>query len=85
MLLGVFERAIVTTLVIWAPNKTAGFIAGWMAVKIVGNYEILKMDPKNVSNRVLFFIGLLGSVVSLALAIAAGICANPASLRGLAN
>lgn len=78
VLVGIFERAIVTTLVIWTPNLTAGFIAGWMALKVAGGWGLLR-EP-TTRNRSTFFIGLLGNIVSLGWAIAVGVYVAPNSI-----
>ncbi len=78
IIVGIFERAIVTTLVIWTPKLTTAFIGGWMALKVAGGWGLLK-EP-TTRNRATFFIGLLGNVVSLGWAIAVGVYVAPNSV-----
>src|SRR5436309_2591082 len=42
MVVGIFERAIVTTLIIWTPKIIAPFIGGWIALKVAGGWGLLK-------------------------------------------
>ena len=77
-LTGVVERAIITTLVLWAPKVLVLFIGGWMALKLAGGWGLLK-DP-TPQNRYTYSIGLLGSVLSISWAIAVGTYFAPAAL-----
>lgn len=81
MLVGIFERAIVTSLMLWAPKLTAPFLGGWMALKVAGGWGLLK-EP-TTRNRATFFIGLLGNVVSFAWAIGVVAYFSPQSIQAL--
>ena len=78
VLVGIIERTIVTTLIIWTPKLIPAFIGGWMALKVAGGWGLLR-NP-TTRNRATFFIGLLGNVVSLGWAIAVGVYVSPGSL-----
>lgn len=78
MIVGMVERGIATTLMIWTPNLLVGFIAGWMALKVAGGWGLLKEPTKR--NRSTNAIGLLGSVISLGWAIGIGLYFAPESL-----
>lgn len=73
---GAAERAVATTLVIWGPSQLGGFIGGWMALKIAANWN-RRIEVNNNNNHLL---ALVGSVVSLSVAIAAGIAINRSAL-----
>lgn len=81
VLTGGFERAIITTLVIWLPTTTITFIGGWMALKLAGGWG--KLQEPDVRNRATYFAGLLGSVVSIGFAIWFGYCANPGAIGAI--
>jgi hypothetical protein len=83
MAIGIFERAIATTLIIWTPKIIAPFIGGWIALKVAGGWGLLK-EP-TTRNRATFFIGLLGSIVSLGWAIAWGLYVMPGAVKLLNN
>ena len=83
MLVGVFERAIVTTLTIWAPNVLVGFIGGWIALKVAGGWGLLK-EP-TTRNRAVYFIGLLGNAVSIGWAIGCALYFYPAALAAFSS
>jgi hypothetical protein len=57
--LGIAERSIVTTMVIWTAKLVVGFIASWMALKVAGCWGLLK-DP-TTRNRSTNGIALLVS------------------------
>ena|SRR5258706_15431790 len=83
VLIGIAERMIVTTLVIWSPKLLAGFIAGWMALKVAGGWGLLR--ESTARNRSTRAIALLGSVVSLAWAIGIGLYFAPESLAAFSS
>ncbi len=83
MLIGIAERAITTTLIIWTPKLLVGFIAGWMALKVAGGWGLLK-EP-TARNRSTNAIALLGSVISLGWAIGVGVYFAPTALATLAS
>ena len=74
MLLGVTERAMVTTLVIWLPSAAGAFMGAWIAVKAAGGWGRLQGD--SLRNRVLYLTGLLGSGASMLWAVAWAIWAS---------
>ena len=78
MLMGIVERAIVVTLILWAPKVVTGFIGGWMLLKIAGGWGLLK-DP-TTRNRSTNFIGLMGNVISFGWAIGVAVHMHPVSL-----
>jgi hypothetical protein len=83
MLMGITERAIITTLVIWTPKLLVGFIAGWMALKVAGGWGLLKEPtPRNRSTN---GIALLGSVISLGWAIGVSVYFAPTALTALSS
>src|ERR1043166_902396 len=63
LLIGILERAVITTLVGWAISGAAAFIVGWMALKTVGDWEGMKSGTPD--GRARFFVGLLGSLMSV--------------------
>ncbi len=73
---GVTERAIATTLFIWAPTQLAFFIGGWVAAKLAAGWGKRTDDDAAVGH----FRALVGNAVSFAIALAAGVLAHPASL-----
>ena len=75
---GITERAIATTLVIGAPSLLAPFIGGWTAAKIAAGWgRIVSSEPVIRSSHL---VALVGTAISFAIAIAAGLWAHPASL-----
>ena len=74
-LIGVFERAIITTLVGWEVPGTAGFIGAWVAVKSAGGWSSWSKGTNY--GRAIFFAGLLGSAMSLLFAIVGGLIIAP--------
>lgn len=85
---GFLERGIVTTLVIWAPSLTGPFVGGWMALKFAANWDKREVGGEFEAQQDVArsrLIGLVGSVVSLGVAIGAGVAAHPHSLLVWAN
>ena len=68
---GVFERAIITTLVGWDVSGSAAFIGAWVAVKSAGGWA--SWSKGTTYGRATFFVGLLGSAVSILFAVAGGL------------
>jgi hypothetical protein len=66
---GVFERTLAMTFVLWLPAALGGFMAAWIAVKAAGGWANLAKDG-STEGRAIYFIGLLGSVFSFSWAIA---------------
>jgi hypothetical protein len=75
--LGGTERVIATTLVIWAPSYVAPFIGAWVALKIAASWQRM---PSTSENRQGTHIALIGSALSFAVAIGAGLLVHPAAL-----
>lgn len=73
---GGIERAVVTTLFVYAPSLLAGFIGGWMALKFAASWENDGSD--HLKDRRLVFI--VGSAISLGVAVWMGYLAAPESL-----
>jgi len=73
---GCTERAIATTLVILAPPLLPGFIGGWVALKFAANWQRKVGDDVGPPS----LIALVGSAISFAAAIAAGLL-SPCSQR----
>jgi hypothetical protein len=71
LLVGVFERAIITTLVGWQVSGTAGFIGAWVAVKSAGGWST--WSKGTTYGRAVFFTGLLGSAMSILFAVVGGL------------
>ena len=61
--IGAFERAIITTLVIWIPSSIGAFVGGWFMVKAIGGWRKLSSD--STADRATYFIGLLGGLMSV--------------------
>lgn len=75
--LGGTERAVATTLVIWAPGYVAAFIGAWVAIKLAANWQRL---GNSKAARTGTLIALIGNVFSFAIAIGAGIYLNQDAL-----
>ena len=73
LMLGIFERAIITTLVGWKVPGTAGFIGAWVAVKSAGGWA--SWSKGTTYGRAVLFIGLLGSAMSILFALVGGLIA----------
>ena len=82
MLLGIYERAICTTLVLLAPKVLPGFIGGWVLLKLAGGWGPMLKNP-TVVVRSSYLISILGSVTSLAWAIGVSLAVWPSSLHEL--
>lgn len=73
---GFTERAIATTLFIWAPAQLPLFIGGWIAAKIAGAWGRIT----DQSYAPAHLVALVGNALSFAIAIVGGMVAHPASL-----
>ena len=71
MLTGIFERAIVLTLLFWLPPATGAFAGAWIAIKAAGGWGSLR-EPTSFG-RAIYAIGLLGSAFSILWALGVGI------------
>jgi hypothetical protein len=74
LLLGVFERAIVGLLIGWQVPGAAGFIGAWVIGKSGGGWS--GWGKKSKYDRGLFFIGLLGSALSLLFGLGLGLAVH---------
>jgi hypothetical protein len=79
--LGGVERAIATTLTIFAPNLLAAFVGGWVVLKMATNWQ--RSSEPNASQ--LGLAALIGSAFSFSVAIAVGLALYPASLAVIAR
>lgn len=77
--IGGTERAVATTLLIWAPKLLAGFVAGWVVLKVAANWQ--RQPGAEFGERHL--LALVGSVVSFTVAIVAGLIYRPQALVAL--
>ncbi len=77
-LVGIFERAIITTMVGWNIPGTAAFIAGWTGLKLAGGWNTWNIGTRY--GRSVFFVGLLGSALSIVFALFAGLIIFDAKL-----
>ena len=75
--IGGLERAIATTLVIWAPPMLPAFIGGWMALKFAADWQRRPDDLKAARGSLIF---LIGSTLSFAVAIGAGLIVSRAAV-----
>jgi len=66
LLIGVFERMIITTFFIFSVSGTAGFIGAWIAVKSAGGWA--SWNKGTTYGRATLFVGLLGSAMSISFA-----------------
>jgi len=73
VLVGIFERAIITTLVGFNVSGTAGYIGAWIVLKSAGGWQTLS---EGTYGRAVFFIGLIGSITSILFAIVVGLIIN---------
>jgi hypothetical protein len=82
--IGILERAICTTLVIWTPSLVPGFVGGWITLKFAANWKMRhEGDPEmDARNRL---ASLVGMVISFTVAIACGLFAHPSSLKAWSN
>ena len=74
-LVGVFERAVITTLVIWLPSSTGAFVGGWMMVKAIGGWATISKGT--TAGSAYYFGGLLGSIFSILGGIVVGLLTAP--------
>ena len=84
MLIGIAERSIVTTLVLWTPKLAAGFIGGWVVLKLAGGWSPMLKDP-TVQNRSAYMVSMLGNVVSLGWALGVTLWASPQAIAALSS
>lgn len=75
LLIGVFERGIITTLVGWQVSGAAVFIGAWVAVKTAGGWTTWSKGTTYA--RAVLFVGLLGNAMSIAFALLGGLMILP--------
>lgn len=71
LLVGVLERAIITTMVAFKISGAAGFIGAWVAVKSAGGWA--SWSKGTTYGRAVLFAGLLGSAMSILFGLTGGI------------
>lgn len=71
LFVGSFERAVIALLIGWQVPGAAGFIGAWVIGKSGGGW--INWGKKSKYDRGLFFIGLLGSALSILFGIALGL------------
>ena len=76
------ERAVATTLVIFAPAQLPVFVGAWVALKFAANW---KRRTRVEGVEQISLIALVGSVISFAVAIWAGLIVIPGAFSKLAN
>jgi hypothetical protein len=76
---GLLERAVVTALVIWIPAGTGPFMGTWIVAKAAGGWAFVARPQGYTDDheKALYFVGLLGSLVSLGWALGWGLWAPP--------
>jgi hypothetical protein len=82
--LGILERAITTTLIIWAPTLAAPFIGGWVALKFAANWEKRDVDGDFHAQQQIArhrLTGIVGSTISIVVAVAVGLALNPHAIQ----
>ena len=78
--LGVLERAIATALTICAPAMLGPFIGGWVALKFAANWHTRKEGGNEDFLAKHRLVAMVGSAVSFAIAILAGLFIYPHAL-----
>ena len=69
--IGIFERAFIAILIGYNISGSAAFLGAWVTIKAIGGWgDISKGEPYG---RSIFFIGLLGSIMSLWFAVIIGL------------
>jgi hypothetical protein len=76
--IGGAERAVATTLVVFAPSYLAGFIGGWVALKFAANWK--RQPDRGTETALGGLLFLVGNVISFSIAVTAGLPLNPAAL-----
>jgi hypothetical protein len=74
------ERAVATTLVLFAHSYLPAFIGGWIALKFAANWK-----RRNVGAGQASLVFLVGSVISFAVAIGAALYMRPDLIEKLTN
>jgi hypothetical protein len=71
MMVGIFERAIITTSVAYATSAVGAFIAGWIAIKIASGWQ--RWSSGTLYARAAVFMALLGNAMSILFGLGGGI------------
>jgi len=71
ILIGIFERAIITTLIAYSVSGSGSFMGTWTAIKIAGGWQQWSSGTRYA--RSILFAGLLGSAMSMLIALIGGI------------
>jgi hypothetical protein len=80
--IGVTERAVALTLVLWAPPYLPSFIGGWVALKFALGWQRERKTSEALTGSML---ALIGNVLSFAIAIGVGVVLNPEAIFVWAN
>ena len=75
--LGITERAVATSLVVWAPSYVGAFIGAWVAAKLAANWN---WRGNTEAARQGTLTALIGNVISFAFAVGAGVFLNSDAL-----
>jgi hypothetical protein len=75
--IGVTERAVALTLVLWAPPYLPTFIGGWVALKFALGWQ---RERKTSEALTASMLALIGNVLSFAIAIGVGVVLNPEAI-----
>jgi hypothetical protein len=71
VMVGIFERILITTLVAYDVSGVASFIAGWIGIKMVSGWQ--KWSTGTRYARAAVFMALLGNVMSILFGLVGGI------------
>lgn len=69
--IGIFERTAISVLIGCEVSGSAAFVGAWVTIKAIGGWSNISKD--NTYGRAIFFLGLLGSIMSIWFAILAGL------------
>jgi prepilin signal peptidase PulO-like enzyme (type II secretory pathway) len=69
--IGVVERVLYTTLVGWNVSGAAAFIGAWVTIKALGGWQAVNKGTGY--GRAAFFVGLIGSALSVLFGIVGGL------------
>ncbi len=80
LMIGILERALITTVVGWDLPGSAVFVIGWMVLKTAGSWQDLQSGTPD--SRARFSVGLLGTLLSVLFALIGGVMILNASPAG---
>lgn len=85
--LGIVERVITTTLVVAAPKMVPAFVGGWVALKFAANWQQRKGNEDEAELHVAQkrLSSLIGSAISLSIAVLCGLWINHDALTAWVN